>query len=114
MALPSRSSSEKPRQSALHKGLQGIKNQVDSYLNKMKKTPHFSPTREELTELSRKVVELINKYHPKITTEEKKLLMAVIDLNDAPIMHPTMQKVSYEVALKDASKNLEQYLEDNA
>jgi hypothetical protein len=110
MALPS----EKPRQSALYKGLQEVKNQINGLLQKMKKNPKFSPTRDDLVELSRDVVNLIDNYHPKITSEEKKLLMAIIDLNDAPIMHPSMQRISYEVALRDAGKNLEKYLENHS
>jgi len=59
------------------------------------------------------VVQLIQKFHPKITKEQKNLLAAVIDLNEVPLMHPTMQRVAYEVALKEASSNLEHYLINN-
>ncbi len=114
MALPHRSHERsQPHPSAMHKGLMFVKNHVDLMLHRMKKEPNFTPERDDLIDLSRQVVELIQKYHPKITSEEKQLLMAVIDLNDAPQMQSWSQRISFEVALKDAAKNLEQYLENN-
>jgi len=104
---------EEPKHSPLHKGLLNIKNEIDDLLQKMKKDPKFLPNQDDLNEFSNQVLQLIDKYHPRITPEQRKLLTAVIDLNEVPLMHPTMQRISFEVALKDASANLEQYLINN-
>lgn len=108
-----RSFREDQPQSPLHKGLEKIKSEIDSILNKMKKDGKFLPNQEELNEHSRKAVELIKKYHPKITPEQKNLLAAVIDLNEVPLMHPKMQRIAFETALKEASENLDTYLLHN-
>jgi hypothetical protein len=104
---------DQPKHSPLHKGLLNIKNEIDRILQKMKKDPKFLPNQEELNEFSSQVLQLIDKYHPRITPEQRKLLTAVIDLNEVPLMHPSMQRISFEVALKDASQNIEQYLITN-
>jgi hypothetical protein len=104
---------EQPKQTPLHKGLQNVKNEIDQILAKMKKDAKFSPKQDRLNDLSAEVVQLIQKYHPKISAEQKNLLTAVIDLNEVPLMHPTMQRVAYETALKDASANIERYLINN-
>lgn len=73
----------------------------------------FLPKQTELNEYSSQVIELVKKYHPKITPEQKNLLAAVIDLNEVPLMHPMMQRIAFETALREASKNLDHYLYRN-
>ncbi len=99
------------KETALSKGLMGIKADIDKVLAKMKKDAKYSPERAELDAFSAKAVELVQKYHPKIASNQKTLIAAVIDLSEVPVMHPKMQRVAFETALKEASKNLESYLD---
>jgi hypothetical protein len=94
----------------LHKGLLNIKDQIDKILDEMRKDPEFLPTRSELEKFSKKTVDLIQKFHPLITSDQKTLLTAVIDLTEIPVMHPAMQRVAFETALKDASNNINRFL----
>lgn len=113
MAMPRPSKHPEPQSSPLHKGLQQIKDKIDDILAKMKKDQKFMPKQTDLDDYSSQVVQLIQKYHPKITPEQKNLLAAVIDLNEVPLMHPMMQKIAFETALREASENLEEYLMHN-
>lgn len=96
---------------ALQQGLKQIKQQIDKILQNMKKNAHYVPKREEVEIFAQNTLELVQKYHPLISPEQKMLLIAVIDLTEIPEMHPKMQKVAYETALRDASKNIQEYLE---
>ncbi|MBI2743446.1 MAG: hypothetical protein HYX48_05970 [Chlamydiales bacterium] len=103
----------KRKETPLNKGLQQIKGEIDKMLIKMQKDEKYTPNRTELDAYSARAFELIQKYHPKIASNQKNLISAVIDLTEVPIMHPKMQRVAYQVALKEASKNLEDYLASN-
>lgn len=94
----------------LHQGLLEIKQQIDKILQNMKKNTNYSPKREEVELFAKKTLDLVQKYHPLISPEQKALLIAVIDLTEIPEMHPKMQKVAFETALKDASNNIQEYL----
>ena len=92
--------------SPFQKGLLEIKQKVDNTLEKMKKNPKYIPDRAELDQFSAKALDLIKKHHP----EQGTLLTAVIDLTEIPVMAPSMQRVAFETALKEASKNLSESL----
>ena len=114
MAQPQPSPQQpKRKESALTKGLQMIKDDIDKLLTRMKKNANFMPERAEVESFSAKALELVQKHHPKMARDQKTLLAAVIDLTEIPVMHPKMQRVAYETALRDASKNLEAYLSSN-
>jgi hypothetical protein len=114
MAMPRPSKyPDQPKPTPLNKGLEQVKQHIDEILQKMKKDPKFLPKQTELDAYSNQVVQLIQNYHPKITPEQKNLLAAVIDLNEVPLMHPQMQRIAFETALREASKNLEHYLTHN-
>ncbi len=94
----------------LYKGLQAIKDEIDRILQRMQKDTNYMPERSDLDQFSARAVELIQKYQPKMASNQKTLLAAVIDLTEVPVMHPKMQRVAFQTALKDASANLDSYL----
>ncbi len=97
-------------ESPLIKGLAGIKSQIDQMLEKMQQQNSYTPERQDIEKFSAQALELIRKHHPQMEKERKTLLMAVIDLTEIPVMHPKMQRVAFQTALKDASSNLEEFL----
>lgn len=100
-----------PREeSPLNKGLSRVKSQIDQMLEKMQQQNSYIPERQEVEKFSSEALELIRKHHPQMEKERKTLLMAVIDLTEIPVMHPKMQRVAFQTALKDASSNLEEFL----
>lgn len=101
---------EKPAQ--LEKSLLEIKHQIDKTLDTMRKNRNFTPERADLDKLSKKTLELVQKYHPSMSPQQKTLLVAVVDLTEIPVMQPVMQRVAFETALKDASKNIHRFLND--
>ena len=100
----------KKKETPLNKGLMSIKGEIDKIITHMQKDANYSPDRAELDAFSAKAVELVQKYHPKIAANQKTLVAAVIDLTEVPVMHPKMQRVAFQTALKEASKNLEAFL----
>ncbi len=92
--------------SAFEKGLLGIKQKIDKTLEMMKKDPNYTPKYGDLDEFSTKAIELVKKHHPLVSPEQKALLAALIDLTEVPVMAPTMQRVAFEIALRDASNNI--------
>lgn len=113
MAQPQPSPMQPKKESPLSKGLKQIKSEIDKTLMKMQKDAKYSPARTDLDAYAAKAVELIQKYHPKMAANQKTLLAAVVDLTEVPVMHATMQRVAFQTALKEASKNLEMYLNSN-
>lgn len=111
MALPERAQRPKGQENPLQIGLRTIKQEIDKLLEKMKRETSYTPDRTLLDRFSAKAVELVQKHHPKIAEAQKTLLTAVIDLTEIPTMHPKMQRVAYQTALREASKNLGSYLE---
>ncbi len=111
MGQPQRKMEARPeKDQPLYKGLQAIKTEIEKILQRMQKDTNYTPERSDLDQFSARAVELIQKYHPKIATNQKTLLAAVIDLTEVPVMHPKMQRVAFQTALKDASANLDSYL----
>jgi hypothetical protein len=100
---------EEKKSSPFQKGLLDIKQQIDKTLEKMKKDPNYTPERKDLDKFSAKALALVEKHHPT-SSEQKNLLIAVIDLTEVPVMSPSMQRVAFEVALREASKNILQSL----
>ena len=99
-----------PHSSPFHKGLQELKNKIDKLVEQMEHKPNYLPDQGMLNAFSSEAVALIQQHHPSMPRNRQSLLMAVIDLSEVPIMHPSMQKVAVKTALKDASKNLQDYL----
>lgn len=112
MAQPQPSYNREERPAHLENSLQEIKHQIDKTLEMMKKNRNFTPERAELDKLSKRTLELVQKYHPTMSPQQKTLLAAVVDLTEVPVMQPVMQRVAFETALKDASKNIQRFLND--
>ncbi len=103
----------KKKETPLNKGLSSIKAEIDKIVAKMQKDANYAPERAELDAFSARAVELVQKYHPKIASNQKTLIAAVIDLTEVPVMHPKMQRVAFQTALKEASKNLDAFLKQD-
>src|SRR5260221_68076 len=92
------------------KGLQELKRKIDAVVSQMETKPSFLPEQTTLNDFSTEIMRLIQSHHPDLPSKQKTLLLAVIDLTEIPIMHPSMQKVAVKTALKDASRNLNDYI----
>ncbi len=87
-----------------------IKGKVDTLLSKMLKEPKYTPTRNELEDHAELIIDLLNARHAEIKPHEIHLKSAIIDLTEVPEMSPTMQRIAFQTALKDASAQLERFL----
>lgn len=90
----------------LAKEAQKVKGHVDALITKMKKDEHFTPTRDQLEEYAEMLIDFINRNHAKTAPFESHLKAAIIDLTEVPEMHPQMQRIAFQTALKDASQKL--------
>lgn len=105
MAMP------QPKSSPAMSEAQKVKGQIDTLISKMHKQNSFTPTRNQLDDLAEELMNLINRHHnPKTAPFERYLKTAIIDLTEVPQMAPEMQRISFMTALKDASKNVDQFL----
>lgn len=87
-----------------------LKAKIDSLISKIQQDEHFNPSREELNKQARVLIDLMNQYHEQILNHENHLKAALIDLTAIPEMVPQVQKFSFLVALKEASKELQLFL----
>jgi|HubBroStandDraft_4_1064222.scaffolds.fasta_scaffold310242_1 hypothetical protein len=92
------------------KAAQKIKSRVDTLITKMQNNETFTPTREQLEDIAETTLDYISKNHFEITPHDSYLKAAVIDLTEVPVMAPQMQRISFLVALKDASHEMELFL----
>ncbi len=102
--------SRDPKASAIWAQAQKIKGDVDSLISKMQKQPEFTPTRSLLEDCAEELIHFINKNHKTIASYERYLKAAIIDLTETPEMAPQMQRIAFLTSLKDASKNLQEFL----
>ena len=101
---------EEPR-SPSYKKIKAIIDNLDRLHSNIAK---HQPTQKEVEENAIKIMEIINLHHKEISKYESYLKNAIIDLTEIPHMQPQMQKIAFEVALKDAKKNLEAFLHEIA
>ena len=102
--------SKDPKVAAAWNKAHAIKEEIDSWISKMQKQKNLSPTREQLEEIAEKLLEYISKNHEVIAPNDRFLKAAVIDLTEVPEMAPQMQRLSFLTSLKDASKNMDEFL----
>lgn len=99
-----------PKQTPHAKEAQEIKARIDDYIAKMQKDDKFTPTRENLEDIAETMIDYISKNHFKITPHDSYLKAAVIDLTEVPVMAPQMQRLSFLIALKDVSHEMNLFL----
>lgn len=87
-----------------------IKAKVDGLVSDMQKKGSFMPTRDQLDTLGEEIILLIDKYHALTANYERFLKAAIIDLTEVPEMSAQMQRISFLTALRDASKNLDEFI----
>ncbi len=102
--------SKNPKTSVVWSKAQKIKGEVDSLITKMQKQPEFTPTRDQLETYAEQLLDLISKNHDIITPNDRYLKAAVIDLTEIPEMAPQMQRISFLTCLRDASKNINEFM----
>ena len=100
-----------PRSTPFHQGLRAIQEKINLIIREMDMKPNYLPDPGLLEAISAEVMALIQKYHPSMPAQEKSLFRAIVDLTEIPVMHPTMQIVAVKTALKDAVRNLNEYLQ---
>ena len=96
--------------SPLAKEVQRIKSEVDALTIKMQKDQKFTPTRPQLENCAEELIEYIAKNHGKINGFVSHLKAAIIDLTEVPVMSAQMQRLAFATALKDASHQLDRFL----
>lgn len=102
--------SRNPKASAVWAKAQKIKGEIDGLITKMQKQTAFTPTREQLEDYAEQLIDFIKKNHDAITPYERYLKAAIIDLTEVPEMSPEMQRLSFQTSLKDASKNMQEFM----
>ncbi|MBS0651965.1 MAG: hypothetical protein JSR39_00390 [Verrucomicrobia bacterium] len=102
--------SKNPKASAVWAKAQKIKGEIDNIITKMQKQPEFVPTRDQLENYAEQLLEFISKNHDIITPHDRYLKAAVIDLTEIPEMAPQMQRISFLTCLRDASKNMNEFM----
>ncbi len=106
MAVPSHKRKE---ESPSHKAISSIREHLFELSSKMKKTSSFCPAVQELDKYAEKIVQYVDKYHKECEKNKAHLKDAIIDLTEIPLMHPQMQRVAIETALKMAVENIDKY-----
>ncbi len=99
-----------PKSSTLARGIQKIKNRLDTLIEKMRKDNQYTPTRDQLEEQAELIIDFINDNHSKSAPYESHLKAAIIDLTEVPQMNPQMQRIAFQTALKDASQRLDLFI----
>lgn len=87
-----------------------LKAKVDALISKIQQDDHFSPSRKEIEQHAKVLIDLMNQYHEQVRNHENHLKAALIDLTAIPEMAPQMQRLSFLVSLKEASKELQLFL----
>ena len=109
-AAPSRPN-KKPRDAVIYQKAERIKTQLDALITKIKKESSYTPTRDDIEKYAVEINDLIMKNREKVRPFESHLKAAIIDLTEVPEVHPQMQRISFETALKDASQKLQLFLD---
>ncbi len=102
--------SRNPKASAVWAKAQKIKGGIDGIITKMQKQADYTPSRDELEEYAEQLIDYISRNHAVITPHERYLKAAIIDLTEVPQMAPQMQRISFLTCLRDASKNLNEFM----
>lgn len=100
----------RPKENPAYEDVLYIRDKIADILRKMDRKEKFVPTQKDLDKQAKQILVVINKYHTTIKPLETHLKAAIIDLTEIPSMHPTMQRIAVATALKDACKNLEDFL----
>lgn len=99
-----------PKATAVWAKAQKIKSGIDTLITKMQKQPNFTPTRDQLEDYAEELLNYISKNHDVVGPYDRYLKAAVIDLTEVPEMAPQMQRISFLTCLRDASKNLNEFM----
>lgn len=106
MAVPSHKRKEV---SPSHKAILAIREHLSELSAKMKKESSFCPSVQELDKYAKKIVNYVEQYHKDCDKTKSHLKDAIIDLTEIPLMHPQMQRVAIETAIKLALENIDKY-----
>ncbi|MBS0620168.1 MAG: hypothetical protein JSS61_01750 [Verrucomicrobia bacterium] len=107
-ALPAKPSKEPS--GIVRKALK-LKGNIDGWISKMHKNENLIPSRDQLGEIAKSILEFHNAHHAALKSLDSYLKKAVIDLTEVPAMVPALERVAFLTALKDASKQLELFIE---
>lgn len=100
-----------PKHSRLHVEVLRIKNQIDTMISHMNRKSDYTPTRQDLEYAAEELIDFLNKYGTKASPDQRFLKTAIIDLTEVPEMAPQMQRISFLTAMKDASSNIDKFLQ---
>lgn len=92
-----------------HREILVIFEELHQMLDKMKKKESFCPLVQELDKYAQKIDKFLKKHHKEIESTRAPLNTAIIDLTEIPLMHPQMQRVAIQTALKVACENIEKF-----
>jgi hypothetical protein len=87
-----------------------IKGEIDRIITKIQEHPEYTPTHKDLEEIAKQILDCMSKNHDVIAFHARYLKAAVIDLTEVPEMSPQMQRISFLTCLRDASKNLDEFI----
>lgn len=106
MAVPSHKRKES---SPSHKAILSIRESLFEFSSKMKKDKSFCPSVQELDKYAKKIVQFVEKHHKECDKTKSFLKDAIIDLTEIPLMHPQMQRVAIETAIKMSVENIDKF-----
>jgi O-methyltransferase involved in polyketide biosynthesis len=109
-AAPARPS-KKPRDPIIYQKADKIKSQIDKLVTKMQKNNNYLPTRDEVEQYAIQINDLVVNNRQQVRQFESYLKAAIIDLTEVPDLHPTMQRIGFLTALKDASQKVQLFLD---
>ncbi len=87
-----------------------IRSKLCDYYEKMERKTSYSPTQKELEKLAQSMIDFLGNYHSEIGKQEGYFKKGIIDLTNIPEMHPTMQRIATNTALKMTIEYLDQFL----
>jgi regulator of sigma D len=99
-----------PKPAAHTKEALKLKSRIDTLITKMQKDEKFAPTREQLEDIAEDMIDFISKNHFQITPHDSYLKAAVVNLTEVPVMAPQMQRISFLIALRDTSREMDLFL----
>ncbi len=103
--------SHTPRNPKVYRKIEMIKMHIDQLAEKLSKTSSLDVSRDDLAKFAKEVNLVIVNNRDAVRAHESYLKAALIDLTEIPEMNPHMQRISYITALKDASKNMQFFLD---
>ena len=92
-----------------HREILSLRDALSAIHEKMKTQGSYCPTVQELDLHAKKIIHFIDKFHKEIDKTKAHLKNAIIDLTEIPIMHPQMQRVAIQTAIKVACDNIDKF-----